>query len=221
MGPGECKGNESDNEEHNNADSSQGKEEVDKTLSPHAPTQRGMQVAIQDTLEHMLVAGKWAGLGVVHKVNEVHIKVSGFRPHWQARVTEVCSQGQLVYRSVVCRPCAKGDKTCYGLDGHPCGQCMRDKKMCREFTIESKCGFYTLETWIFDTDVSDKVPATTKRSGMAKSKPAGKLKPAPQAAKPSSPQCLRPVQSKPIIVDSPPDVPTGSSQEKGDTGKWE
>ena len=123
-GPGECEGDGLDNEEHDNPELSQGEEEVDKTPSPHAPTRHGMQVAIQDTLEHMLVAGKWAGLGAVRKVNEVRIKVSGFRPHQQARATKVCLQGQLVYRSVMCGPCAKGDKTCYSLDGHPCGQCM-------------------------------------------------------------------------------------------------
>ena len=34
-------------------------------------------VAIQDTLEHVLVAGRWAGLGAVHKANEIRVKVSG------------------------------------------------------------------------------------------------------------------------------------------------
>ena len=87
----------------------------------------------------------------------------------------------------MCGPCAKGDKICYGLDGHPCGQCMRNKKTCKEFAVESKCRLYTLETWIFDTDVSDKVAATMKRGGTAKLKPAGKLKPALKATKPSSP----------------------------------
>ena len=216
MGPDEHEGDELDNEEHDNTESSQGEEEVDEMLSPHAPAQHGTQVAVQDTLEHVLVAGKWAGLGAVRKANEVCVKVSGLRPHRQARVTEVHFQGQLVYRSIVCGPCTRGGKTCYRLNGHPCGQCMHDKKTCKEFVIESKCHLYILEVWIFDTDVSGKVAATTKRSRTVKSKQVGKLKPAPKVAKPSSPRRLHPVQSKPIIVDSLPDNPAGSSQEKGE-----
>ena len=96
MGPGECEGDESDNKECDNVELSQGKEEVDETPLPHAPTQHGMQVVIQDTLEHVLVAGKWAGLGAVRKANEVRVKVSGFRPHRQAGATEVCSDRKSV-----------------------------------------------------------------------------------------------------------------------------
>ena len=116
----------------------------------------------------------------------------------------------------MCGPCAKGDKTCYGLDSHPCGQCMRDKKMCKEVAVEHKCCLYTWVTWVFDTDVADKVSAPPKCGGLVKLKQAVKLKPAPKVAKPSSLQCLRPVQSKPIIVDSLPAMPQGSSQEKAE-----
>ena len=80
MGPREGEGDGSDNERRDDAESSQGEEEVDETLktpSPCAPTRRGTQVAIQDTLEHVLVAGRWAGLGVVRRANEIHVKVSG------------------------------------------------------------------------------------------------------------------------------------------------
>ena len=37
MGPDECEGDKLDNEEHDDAESSQGEEEIDKTPSPHAP----------------------------------------------------------------------------------------------------------------------------------------------------------------------------------------
>ena len=96
-GPDEREGDESDNEEHDDTESSQGKEEVDEMLLPRAPARHGTQVAVQDTLEHVLVAGKWAGLGAVCKANKVHVKVSGLRPHRQVRVTEAHFQGQLVY----------------------------------------------------------------------------------------------------------------------------
>ena len=69
-------------------------------------------------------------------------------------------------------------------------------------------------TWIFDTNIAGKVSAPTKRSRTAKSKPAEKLKPAPKAAKSSSPRRLRPVWSKPIVVDGPSDISTSSAQEK-------
>ena len=89
-----------------------------------APTRHGMQVAIQDMQEHALVAGKWASLGAVHKANVICVKVSELEPDWWARTTKGWFQGQLVYRSIVCGPCLKGDKTCYGLNGQPCGQCI-------------------------------------------------------------------------------------------------
>ena len=139
MGP---EGDGSDNEGRDDAESSQGEEEVDEpleTLSPHAPTRHGTQVVIQDMLEHVLVAGKWASLGAVRKANEICVKMSRSGSDRWARVTKVHSQGQLVYQSIMCGPCAKGGKVCYGLDGHPCGQCMHDKKTCREVTMESKC----------------------------------------------------------------------------------
>ena len=79
MGAGEREGGgspERDVEEHNSKESSQGEDEMDEMPLPHAPARRGTQVAIQDTLEHALVAGKWAGLGAVRKANEVRVKVS-------------------------------------------------------------------------------------------------------------------------------------------------
>ena len=54
-----------------------------------------------------------------------------------------------------------------------------------------------------------------KRGRTAKSKTAEKPKPVPKAAKPSSPRRLHPVWSKPIIMDGPSDISTGSVQEKG------
>ena len=69
-------------------------------------------------------------------------------------------------------------------------------------------------TWIFDTNIAGKVSATTKRGRTAKSKPAEKLKPAPKAVKSSSPRRLCLMWSKPIVVDGPSDVSTGSTQEK-------
>ena len=80
MGPREGEGDRSDNEGRDDTELSQGEEEVDKTLETplsHAPTQCRMQVAIQDTLEHVLVAGRWASLEAVRKVNEIRVKVSG------------------------------------------------------------------------------------------------------------------------------------------------
>lgn len=46
------------------------------TVPGRAPMRWQTQVAIQDQKEHILSAGKWAGLGAVQKVNEVHVNVS-------------------------------------------------------------------------------------------------------------------------------------------------
>ena len=80
-GVGEHEGGRSDIEEHNDKELSQGEDEMDEMLTPCAPTRHGTQVAIQDMLEHVLVAGKWASLGAVCKANEIHVKVSEFEPN--------------------------------------------------------------------------------------------------------------------------------------------
>ena len=118
----------------------------------------------------------------------------------------------------MCGPYAKGEKTCYGLDGHPCGQCMCDKKTCRGVAVESKCHLCAWLTWVFDTDVADKVSAPPKHGGTVKLKQALNPKPAPKVAQPPSLRQLHPVWSKPIVVDSLTDVPMpkGSSQEKAE-----
>ena len=119
---------------------SQGEDEVDKTeeeAMSEAPKRRKTQVAIEDQKEHILAVGKWAGLGAIWKANKVHMNMSGTKSMAQTGLT-IVAQGQLVYRTIICGPCAKGNKVCYGIDGHPCGQCMRDKKTCHLVIVESK-----------------------------------------------------------------------------------
>ena len=80
MGPNERKGDELDNEEHDNTESSQGEEEVDEmdddadieVVTPGATASRhGMQVAKLDQQEFWLTGGKWAGKGAVQKAVEI------------------------------------------------------------------------------------------------------------------------------------------------------
>ena len=68
--------------------SSQGEDEVDETeeeVTSEAPKRRKTLVAIKDEKEHILAAGKWAGLGAVRKANEVRVNVGITEidgPHW-------------------------------------------------------------------------------------------------------------------------------------------
>ena len=69
-----------DGEGHEDDGLIQGEDKVDKTqdeVQNEAPTRQRTQVAIQDQKEHILSAGKWAGLGAIRKVNEIHMNVSG------------------------------------------------------------------------------------------------------------------------------------------------
>ena len=65
--------------------SSQGEDEVEEEVTSEAPKRRKTLVAIEDEKEHILVAGKWAGLGAVRKANEVRVNVGITEidsPHW-------------------------------------------------------------------------------------------------------------------------------------------
>ena len=69
-----------DGEDRKDDRSSQGEDEVDKMQDEamsEALMRQKTQVAIEDQKEHILAVGKWAGLGAVWKVNEVHVNVSG------------------------------------------------------------------------------------------------------------------------------------------------
>ena len=91
-----------DIEEHDDEELSLGKDKMDETPMPHAPARCGMQVAIQDMLEHALVAGKWAGLGVMRKANKICVKVSELSPDCWVKTTKGWFQGQLIHRYIMC-----------------------------------------------------------------------------------------------------------------------
>ena len=46
-------------------------------VTSEAPTRQKTRVAIEDQKTYILAAGRWAGLGAIQKVNEVHVNVSG------------------------------------------------------------------------------------------------------------------------------------------------
>ena len=138
--------------------SSQGEDKVDETeeeVTSEAPKRRKTLVAIEDRKEHILVAGKWAGLGAVWKVNEVCMNVSVTKLMAHTGLT-IVSQGQLMYCAVICGPCAKGDKVCYGINRHPCSQCMRGKKTCCLVEVKSKRLFPTLISGVNLTLISQR-----------------------------------------------------------------
>ena len=68
--------------------SSQGEDKVDEMeeeVTSKAPKRRKTLVAIEDQKEHILAAGKWAGLGAIQKANEVGVNVSVTEvdsPYW-------------------------------------------------------------------------------------------------------------------------------------------
>ena len=69
-----------DREGHEDDGLSQGEDKVDEMQDEaqnEAPMRWRTQVAIQDQKEHILLAGKWAGLGAIQKANEVCVNVSG------------------------------------------------------------------------------------------------------------------------------------------------
>ena len=102
------------------------------------PAKRVLHVVLMDQKEHPLIAGLWVGLGVVQKVVEIRVKVSDVVGVMFALLIDSWIHRENWCISPLFVPSVPKGKVCSGLDGHPCGQCMCDRKTCWEVVIESK-----------------------------------------------------------------------------------